>query len=252
MIEEAEARRQILEVTSSGPVMWVPISMGVGGIAAETLGARLNSPLFDNSSMDGYAVRASECRDGDRLKVAKQVQGAGLDLDLMLKPGEAIRIFTGAPVPSGADAVIMQEDVELRNPEGSEIVVTEGVEIGENIRRRGSDVCEGQRILERGQKITATTIGLLASQGLPNVPIYQRPMVNIVSTGDELVEPGEWLADGEIYNSNGPMLTAAIESLGAIGARFHARDDRVQLREILYRALETGDFVVIAGGVFSW
>ncbi len=249
MIEELEARKRILESTSSGPVMWVPISMAVDGVAAETLGARLDCPVFDNSSMDGYAVRASECRTGDTLNVAGQVQAAGPDLDLILKPGEALRIFTGAAIPRGADAVIMQEDVEFVDDERTAIRIVEGVELAENIRRRGSDVCEGQRILSKGERIKPTTIGLLASQGLPNVPIFSRPMVNIVTTGDELVETGEWLGEGEIYNSNGPMLTAAVERLGGIAARFHAMDDRGHLRSVLENALHTGDFVIIAGGV---
>ncbi len=249
MIEETEARQRILDASATGPVMWVPLSMAAGKIASESLGARIDSPVFDNSSMDGYAVRALECKTGDVLKVARQIQAAGPDPGYVLQPGEALRIFTGAPIPSGADAVIMQEDVQFADDERTSIKIIEGVELAENIRRRGSDVCEGQLILEKGQPISPTTIGLLASQGLPNIPVYQSPMVNIVSTGDELVEPGEWLTDGEIYNSNGPMLEAAVEQLGGVAARFQARDDRVHLRSVLEKALQTGDFVLIAGGV---
>ncbi|NNE93314.1 MAG: molybdopterin molybdotransferase MoeA, partial [Verrucomicrobiales bacterium] len=249
MIEEIEARRKILDSTETGPVMWVPLSMSTGAFAGETIGARIDSPLFDNSAMDGYAVRASECRTGDTLRVAKAVQAAGPDVGHVVHPGEAVRIFTGAPVPPGADAVIMQEDVKFADERKTKIEVLEGVEEGEFIRRRGSDVCEGQRILGRGEKITPATVGLIASQGLPNVPIFQRPLVNILTTGDELVDPGEWLAEGEIYNSNGPMLAAAVERIGGIAARLHAPDDPEVLRTVIKKAFQTGNFLIVAGGV---
>lgn len=246
MLEESEARRRILEAVEPGSVTWVPLELAMDQVLAQSITGVIDSPLFDNSSMDGYAVMAEEAVDGAVLKVAEVTQPAGEDLRLRLQPGEAIRIFTGAPIPADADAVIMQEDVE-RN--GDTIKIVEGVVAGENIRRRGGDVCTGQHLLDAGELMTPTKLGLLASQGIPEIPVYARPLVEIVTTGDELVEPGAPLVPGEIYNSNGPMLQTAVSRVGGVGVASHAVDDVEELRAVLGRALAASDVVVIAGGV---
>ena len=246
MLEESEARRRILESIGPGAVTWVPLELALDQVLAQDVFGLVDSPPFDNSSMDGYAVRAAEASTGSKLKVASETQAAGADLGLELDSGEAIRIFTGAAIPEGADAVIMQEDVHR---EGDGLSVTEGVEPGENIRRRGGDVCANQLLLSRGEVVTPTRIGLLASQGIPEIPVHIRPMVEIVTTGDELVEPGAPLLPGEIYNSNAPMLHAAVTQAGGIAAASHAMDDVDELAETLKRALATADMIVIAGGV---
>ncbi len=246
MLEETEARHRILERTSPGSVIWVPLELALDQVLAQELAGAVDSPPFDNSSMDGYAVRAHEATTGARLRVAEMAQAAGGDLGLALGPGEAIRIFTGAVIPAGADAVVMQEDVDR---EGDTIVVREPVEAGENIRRRGGDVCAGQTLLRRGDVLTPARLGLLASQGIPEVPVHAKPLVQIVTTGDELVEPGAPLLPGEIYNSNSPMLQAAVARAGAVAAAEHALDDPGELRAVLARALSTADLVVVAGGV---
>lgn len=246
MIEESEARHRILETVVPGSVVWVPLELGLDQhLAREVLGV-IDSPPFDNSSMDGYAVRAGEAQAGSTLPVAELEQAAGADLGFALETGKAIRIFTGAAIPEGADAVIMQEDVER---DGDRITVIEGVVAGENIRRRGGDVCAGQRLLERGDLVTPARIGLLASQGIPEIPVHARPLVHIVTTGDELVEPGAPLVPGEIYNSNAPMLQAAVARTGGIGVPSHCYDDREELREAFERAFAASDLLVIAGGV---
>ncbi|MAS95236.1 MAG: molybdopterin molybdenumtransferase MoeA [Verrucomicrobiales bacterium] len=246
MLEESEARRRILDAVEPGSVTWVPLELAMDQVLAQPIAGVMDSPLFDNSSMDGYAVMAEEAVDGAELKVAEVTQAAGEDLRLRLKPGEAIRIFTGAPIPADADAVIMQEDVERT---GDTIKIVEGVVVGENIRRRGGDVCSGQHLLDAGELMTPTKLGLLASQGIPEIPVYARPLVEIVTTGDELVEPGAPLVPGEIYNSNGPMLQTAVSRVGGVGVASHAVDDVEDLRMVLGRALAASDVVVIAGGV---
>ncbi len=246
MLEEQEAKRRILDAASPGAVTWIPLELTLDQVLAQEITGSVDSPPFDNSSMDGYAVRAAECRTGDTLQVNEAVQAAGLDCHLILQAGEAIRIFTGAPVPVGADAVIMQEDVTR---EGDQITIVEGVVEGENIRRRGGDVCAGQKLLERGDVMSPARIALLASQGIPEVAVHGKPLVQIVTTGDELVEPGAPLLAGEIYNSNSPMLQAAVTRVGGIAAASHAFDDPEELREVLGAALATADIVVIAGGV---
>ncbi|HRQ90685.1 MAG TPA: molybdopterin-binding protein, partial [Bacteroidia bacterium] len=116
-------------------------------------------------------------------------------------------------------------------------------------RRRGGDVCAGQLLLRRGEVLTPVRIGLLASQGIPEVPVHTRPLVQIVTTGDELVEPGAPLMPGEIYNSNSPMLQTAVARAGGVGGASHAVDDPAELREVLGQALAAADLVIVAGGV---
>src|SRR4051794_24586714 len=148
--------------------------------------------------MDGYAVVASACAGGKSQRLIGE-QPAGLSRGLRIEPGQAVRIFTGAPIPAGADAVVMQEDVRVQ---GSEIFLNTTVEVGEFIRGRGCDLSEGQKIVETGMRLRAQTLALLASQGLAEVEIGGEVRVTIVSTGDELVAAGADLAAGQIFDSN--------------------------------------------------
>ena len=212
---------------------------------AEDYFARLPLPTFDNSAMDGYAVFASGCTKGARLRVTGE-QPAGRDRRLRISPGEAVRIFTGAPVPSGADAIVMQEDV-ARN--GDEIVINADVETGEFIRRRGCDLAEGQRIAAKGQRLRAATIALMASQGFAEITGGGEVNAAIISTGDELVKPGEKLEPGQIYESNSALLNALVERCGAIvNSVEHCRDES----ESLIAAIKRGSknhVLIISGGV---
>src|SRR6266436_9759173 len=189
MISEEEARARILDKIKPLPERAVPLAQALGCFAAQGYFARLPLPVFDNSAMDGYAVVASACKKGARLRVTGE-QPAGRDRQLRVSPGEAVRIFTGAPIPAGADAIVMQEDTAR---EGDEIVVNIDVDPGEFIRRRGCDLAEGQKILGRGERIRPTTIALLASQGLADVTVGGQVNAAIVSTGDEIVTSGSKL-----------------------------------------------------------
>jgi len=210
MISEEEARAKILEnlrplparrlrIDSRAPIVsGLSILQALDCFAAQDYFARLPLPNFDNSAMDGYAVIASDCRSGARLRVVAE-QPAGVDRQLRLSPGETIRIFTGAPMPLGADAVVMQEDVAR---EGDQIVVSVDVDPGEFVRKRGCDLSEGQRILASGERIRVATLGLLVSQGFAEVAVGGEVDAAIISTGDELAVPGEKLQPGQIYESN--------------------------------------------------
>src|SRR5438034_3189920 len=158
MISEEEARKKILDTVRPLPGRTLSISKSLDFFAAEDHFARLPLPAFDNSAMDGYAVVASSHRRGERLRVTGE-QPAGPDRRLRISPGEAVRIFTGAPMPAGANAVVMQEDVTR---DGAEIVVNVDVDPGDFIRRRGCDLSEDQRILSKGERIRPATAALLA------------------------------------------------------------------------------------------
>jgi molybdopterin molybdotransferase len=245
MISEEEARRRVLQ--SVGPLRErnVPLSEALGCFSAQEVVARLPLPTFDNSAMDGYAVVASSSRKDARLKVIGE-QPAGIDRGLRISPGEAIRIFTGAPIPVGADAVVMQEDTTR---EGDEIVVNVGVDPGEFIRRRGFDLAEGQKILARGERIRSTTIALLTSQGFADATIGGEVNVAIVSTGDEIVMPGRKLDQGQIYDSNSILLQALVQRCGAsVRLAEHCPDQRERLIQAIQRGTQS-HVLIITGGV---
>src|SRR6184192_2180276 len=206
MISEAEARAKILPAVRTLPPRKVSILQALDYFAAEDYFARLPLPNFDNSAMDGYAVLASDCKPGKRLRVTGE-QPAGVDRRLRISRGEAIRIFTGAPVPAGADAVVMQEDVTR---DGEEIVLNVDVDHGDFIRRSACDLAEGQMILAKGEQIRAATTALLASQGFADVTVGGEVNAAIISTGDELVKQGEKIEQGQIYDSNSVLLDALV------------------------------------------
>ena len=245
MISEETARTTILEKVRPLPERTVPLSSGQGCFSAHDLAARLPLPAFDNSAMDGYAVVASSCAKGKRLRVTAE-QPAGRDKQLRVSPGEAVRIFTGAPMPQGADAIVMQEDV-MRD--GDEIVVNTDVEAGEFIRRRGCDLSEGQKILAKGERLRAATIALLASQGIGDLTVGGEVNAAILSTGDELVKAGEKLDLGQIYESNSALLGALLHRCGAaVNLVEHCRDERESLRNAIKRGMKN-HVLIISGGV---
>jgi len=245
MTSEAEALAAILSRTSLLPNEKVRLLDSLGRFAAHDLFATRPLPAFDNSAMDGYAVEARSCPAGANLRVVGE-QAAGADRGLRIGQGEALRIFTGAPIPSGADAVVMQEDVDR---EGDTITVRCGVEPGEFIRRQGADLAVGQKLLGAGEPVTPQILALLASQGLAEIKVGRRPRVAIVSTGDELVLPGSELQAGQIFESNAIMLEALAAGAGAIVRLVeHCPDNLERMKEIFRGGLE-GDALVVSGGV---
>jgi molybdopterin molybdotransferase len=245
VISEEEARRKILEKVRPLPARKLSISKSLDFFAAEDHFARLPLPTFDNSAMDGYAIVASSCKKGQRLRVIGE-QPAGRDKQLCISGGEAIRIFTGAPVPAGADAIIMQEDVTR---DGDEIIINVKVEAGEFVRRRGCDLAEGQRILAKGERIRAATVPLLASQGFVEVTVGGEVNAAIISTGDELVKPGQKIEPGQIYDSNSVLLDALLKRCGAVTYSVeHCRDERGPLIDAIRRGSEN-NILIITGGV---
>jgi len=245
MISEEEARKKIVETVRPLPPRQLAISKSLDFFAAEDHFARLPLPAFDNSAMDGYALVASSCRKGERLRVTGE-QAAGPDRRLQISPGEAVRIFTGAPMPAGADAVVMQEDVTR---DGDKIVINADVEAGEFIRQRGCDLAEGQRILAKGERIRAATAALLASQGFAKMTVSGEVNAAIISTGDELVKAGEKIEPGQIYDSNSALLQALLQRCSAVvDSVEHCRDEREPLIEAIKSGSEN-QIMIISGGV---
>jgi molybdopterin molybdotransferase len=245
MISEDEARSKVLEAIRRLSTRQIPLAEALDCFAAKDCFARLPLPNFDNSAMDGYAVVASSCVRGKRLQVVGE-QPAGLDRQLRVCAGEAVRIFTGAPMPGGADAVVMQEDVTR---EGNEIVLNVDVDLGEFVRRRGCDLGEGQKILAAGERIRAATLGLLASQGFGEIAVGGEVDAAIISTGDELVKFGEQLRPGQIYESNSILLQALLQKCRTIVKSVQScRDDDDSLGQALRSGIKNR-VLIINGGV---
>jgi molybdopterin molybdotransferase len=245
MISEEEARAQILEVVRPLPARNVPLLEALNCFVAQDYLARLPLPNFDNSAMDGYAVIASDCRPGARLGVIGE-QPAGLDRQLRLSSGAAVRIFTGAPMPEGADAVVMQEEVTRQE---DEIEINAAVFPGQYIRQRGCDLAPGQKILGSGERIRATTLALLMSQGLDTVAVGGEVRMAIISTGDELAKAGDKLQPGQIYDSNATLLQSLLRGFAGVSTSVqHCPDDRDALRRALTMASKN-QIVIVTGGV---
>lgn len=245
MTSEEDAIAAVLAKVAALPGRKLPLLQSLGRFAAQEVFALRPLPAFDNSAMDGYAVQAQSCRAGEKLRVVGE-QPAGADSRLTIEAGEAVRIFTGAPLPAGADAVVMQEDV-IR--EAETVVVQCEVQPGEFVRLKGSDLAAGQKILGRGESLAAQTLALLASQGLVEVETGGIPRVAIVATGDELAQPGEKPQPGQIFESNSLMLHALALGAGAeVTMIEHAPDNLELLTEILRRGLE-GDALIVSGGI---
>jgi molybdopterin molybdotransferase len=245
LLTEQETLRRILDATETLATEEVPIVEAGDRVLANPLFARIALPAFNNSSMDGYAVIAREARPGTKLSVVGE-QSAGLNRHLRVQSGTAVRIFTGAPLPEGADAVLMQEDAERA---GDEITVHTELRPAENVRMRGGDLCEGQKIGQPGMRLSAQRLALLASQGLSRVTVYRRPHVSVVVTGSELRKSDASLGPGEIYETNGIMLAELVRKSGGLPIHFDPiPDDEEAHIRALSEALES-DVAVIAGGV---
>lgn len=251
LIEYAEAESLVLDNVPQMPAVRLPLMEARGLALAEDLTAKFDSPPFDNSAVDGYAVRATDTSQGVTLDVVDEAP-AGRPSKKSVGVGKAVKIFTGGVIPNGADAVVMVEDTSGWSDEGDRTVkVNKSVPEGNNIRESGEDVRDGQRILSAGVEVGPYEIALAASQGYGELPVYRRPRVVVLSTGTELVEPGaRELSPGEIFDSNSYAIVAQCHDAGAEARRMYAAsDDADVLREALEEALFEADIVVTSGGV---
>ena len=227
-------------------VRHVPLLAAAGRVLAVVQQSGVSVPPLDNSAMDGYAVRTADVTTaGICLPVSQRIPAGTVGVPL--QPGSAARIFTGAPIPAGADAVVMQERCE--HGEGG-VVINHMPKFGENIRRAGEDITAGADILPAGVKLRPQEIALAASAGLPELPVYRRVRVGMFFTGDELVQPGEPLPPGAIYNSNRYALRTLLEGMGCEVRDLGAVEDRLDATcDALRRAAADNDLVITSGGV---
>ncbi len=247
LIEYPEAERLVLENVSRLRAEDVSLVEAQGLALAEDVRAKFDSPPFDNSAVDGYAVRSADAEGGRSFRVVDEAP-AGRPSSRSVGEGEAIKIFTGGVIPEGADAVVM---VENTTGWGEEFELKKAASPGQNVRESGEDVRGDDVILKAGVEVGPPEIALAATQGYGRLSVFRRPKVVVLSTGTELVEPGARdLSPGEIYDSNSFAMIAQAHEVGAEARRISAAsDDADVIRDAVREAFEIADVVVTSGGV---
>jgi molybdopterin molybdotransferase len=249
MLGVDEAREIVLKHAKRLPPAVVTVSpAALGRVVAEDVRADLDSPPFAKALMDGYAVRAADVAPaGAELRVIEEV-AAGAVPAKAVGPGQAVRLFTGAPLPAGADAVVMQEKTAAA---GDRVRVTDpGAKPGQHVLPRGQEMRAGDVAVPVGTVLTPAAVGLLAAVGRTSVTVFPAPRLSVLATGNELVEPDVKPGPGQIRNSNGPMLVAQAARAGASPRYLGiARDDEEHLRSSIREGLSAADVLVLAGGV---
>jgi molybdopterin molybdotransferase len=254
MLSLEQARERMLDAVRPLPSETLDLQAALGRFTAEALSSTVDLPPADNSAMDGYAVRAEDLAPaGTDAPVALRVIGtapAGIVFDKVVERGTCARIFTGSTLPRGANAVVMQEDVQQNTEDPSSVVFVESAPPGENVRRRGEDVKTGALLLEAGEKLTAPRLSFLAAAGISAVRAGRRPIMGLVATGNELREPGQPLEAGAIYESNRVGLAALARQAGALPQVYPlVPDDLSATKAALEQALSECDVIISTGGV---
>ena len=252
MLEVDAAQRLILEHATPLPTARVPLAQARGQILAEPIASDVDSPPHDKSIVDGYAVRAEDLATGSaELHIIEEVTAGQVPTQTVV-PGTATRIMTGAPLPQGAEAVVMVEETtpaQRASGETSVRIQTSRFRMGQNIMRQATSMRRGQQVLEAGRELRPIEIGLLAEVGRAEVLVYWRPTVAVLATGNELVAAESIPAAGQIRNSNGPMLAALVSRAGGNPVELGiARDNEQDLTAFVSRGLEA-DVLVLSGGV---
>ncbi|MBB6274638.1 molybdopterin molybdotransferase [Pedobacter cryoconitis] len=245
MISVHKAKSFLQENINTLPVQQVPLAMAAGYILAKDVYAQTDIPAFEQSSMDGYAIRFDE--HNQTLVISGEMQ-AGTAIQYTLMPGQAARIFTGAPLPRGADTVVMQEKVEIT----AGVLTIQDAQLtkGMNVRNKGAEVKNSALAISKGCRLTPAAIGFLAGIGETEVEIYGVPPVGVIITGKELQQPGKELAFGQVYESNSAALTAALQQAQITKIKLYAADDQLdELSDVLAEALKNNEVVLLTGGV---
>ena len=257
MLSVEEARQQILRVFSTLDVGTFLITDSLGLVIAENVRSRINIPPLDNSAMDGYAVRSEDVKAASpknavNLKIIETIAAGSLPTE-PIESGHASRIMTGAPIPDLADAVVPFEETTEEDFLGTtgieEIGIKMAVPPGTNIRSKGKDIEKNDLVIEEGHIITPASVGVLASMGMSHVKAVRKPVISVLSTGDELLSPGQEPSEGKIYDSNSSSIVALIGQLGAIPKYVGiAKDNMDSVRNKLAEAMES-DLIISSAGV---
>ena len=252
MIELSDARRRVLAQCQLLHPRAIPLGDALGCVTSVDVTSEAAVPPFDNTAVDGFAVRAADVAAPPVTLPIVATIAAGSPPEPALAPGQAIRILTGAPIPPGADAVVMVEDTDVQGGgiDGETVTLKVAVPEGAHVRPAGDDIAPGQTVFKAGTVVTPAHIGVLASIGVRKVPVYPRARVGVLSTGDELVEGSATLRPGQIHESNRQMLVALAEQanctpvdLGIVG------DDEHAIARAIEGGLERCDAILTSGGV---
>jgi len=246
MLAYETALKRVLDTTRTLGTEIISLRDSLGRVLSAPVCAKITQPPFDGSAMDGYAVIASDVFDGATLKRIGESQ-AGAGFDGQVYSGQCVRIFTGAPMPKGADAVVMQEQTSVN---GDEISFEKPPETGQNVRPMGQDFIQGDKLLDPGTALNPAAIALVAAANVPEVEVFKRPQIAFLATGDELVSPGSIMKPGQIVSSNGFALGALFSGMAQkildLGS---APDNEAALKEKFSEALNgTADIIISTGG----
>jgi len=238
-----------LEIALANPlakkVETIPFDHANGRVLATSLTSRVDDPRFDNSAMDGFAVRASDCKEKPSTLIIVGTSQAGGEQPPAIGPGQACKIMTGAPLPKGADAIVMVEDTKT----DQDRVTILGPARKGYIRRRAENLSRGQEALPTGATLSSATLALAGTMGHGEVEVVKRPTIGIMSTGDELVPPGSELMPGQIYESNSHALASLVESMGCHAVRHESVTDSMDELRARLDELSSHDAILTSGGV---
>lgn len=249
LIPVKEAQQIIKSILTQTGIEEIPLEDVHRRVLAEDLFSRLDSPNFDRSAMDGYALKAEDTfgfseRNPAQLIIKDRI-GAGQTSKVVLKSGEAVKISTGAPLPEGSDAVVMEE---YTLEDGDHLQVESSLTPGENVSYRGEDISQGDLVLKNGRLLKPQDLAIIASSGCERVKVFKKPKIGVITTGSELVKPQPDISGAEVINSNHFMLKALVESSLAVPTLNHSRDDAELVEEQMKKLLKSHDAIITTGG----
>ncbi|GAB2607998.1 molybdopterin molybdotransferase MoeA [Belliella aquatica] len=245
MITVQEAKTILSEIPINRRTKTLPIAKSIGMFCAENIASPISVPSFDNSAMDGYSLAFEDLKS--EMEISGEIKAGDSSMN-KLKTGTAVRIFTGAPIPEGADTIVKQEIVTLQK--GKFVVDPSQVKLGEFVRKAGTQCQIGQEVLRIGTELSSGTVALLASLGIQEVKVYDIPKVGVILTGDEVVSSDHELQPGQIYDANGPMLRTVLSQLG-IDVEFveKVKDEAEAVENSIKILLEKVDILILSGGI---
>jgi len=247
MISVTQAKQEIINNTATLTPVKSVLSLAGGKVLAEDVYSTIDVPGFDQSSMDGYAFSFKEWKSNQLLEVKGEIAAGNIAI-AALPPGCAVRIFTGAAVPPGADTVVMQEKTKIENDHL--LIDDEAIIPGLNVRIRGAEIKAGELAVAKNSLLTPAAIGFLAGVGIAEVLIYPNPSISIIVTGNELQAPGNTLQHGQTYESNSFSLGAALKQLHITEVKVYKAEDTLEkVVQVLKKALEQSDVILLTGGI---